>query len=181
MAVTSITVLDLSIKQVKLLMTLKFYRFDVISVGKLPDNWTEETLYQKHSSKLYNANIAHVFYLAGHIEPWGKGIEKIINFCKENNLPLPIYHINPSDIMVQFNAPERLVIDNFTNVTEKVTEKELEVLKLIMEDSGYTSSVLAEKIGVSRKTVSNRIRFLKRKNIIVRIGLDTKGYWKIIK
>lgn len=147
----------------------------------MPDNWTEETLYQKHSSEPYNPNIAHVLYLVGHIESWGRGIEKIINSCKENNLPLPIYPIHPTDIMVQFNAPERLVIDNFAKVTEKVTEKELEVLKLIMEDPGYTSSVLAEKIGVSQKTVSDRIRSLKQKNIIVRIGSDTKGYWKIIK
>lgn len=143
------------------------------------------TLYQKHSSKPYNPNIAHVFYLAGHIESWGRGIEKIMNSCKENNLPLPIYHVHPSDIMVQFNAPKRLVIDNFAEITEKVTErvteKELEVLKLIMEDPGYTSSVLAEKIGVSRKTISSRIRSLKQKNIIIRIGSDTKGYWKIIK
>lgn len=75
------------------------------NVGKLPDNWMEETLYKKHSSKPYNPNIAHVFYLAGHIESWGRGIEKIINSCKENNLPLPIYHINPTDIMAQFNVP----------------------------------------------------------------------------
>lgn len=77
--------------------------------------------------------------------------------------------------------PDRLIINNFAEVTEKVREKELEVLKLLMEDPGYTTSVLARKIGVSRKTVSNRIRSLKQKNIIIRIGSDTKGYWKIIK
>lgn len=63
--------------------------------------------------------------------------------------------------------PDRLIINNFAEVTEKVTEKvrekELEVLKLLMEDPGYTTSVLARKIGVSRKTVSNRIRSLKQK------------------
>lgn len=42
----------------------------ITNVGKLPDHWTEETLYQKHGSKSYNPNIAHVFYLAGHIESW---------------------------------------------------------------------------------------------------------------
>lgn len=66
------------------------------NVGKLPDNWTEENLYKKHGSRPYNPNVAHVFYLAGHIESWGRGIEKIFDSCKENNLPLPIYHVNPS-------------------------------------------------------------------------------------
>lgn len=153
----------------------------ISNVGKLSDNWTEETLYQKHSSKPYNPNIAHVFYLAGHIESWGRGIEKIINSCKENNLPLPIYHINPTDIMVQFNAPERLVIDNFAKVTEKVTEKEMKVLELLIENPGYTTSYIAEKLSLNRKTVSLRIKSLKEKGIIIRVGSDKKGYWKIIK
>ena len=29
----------------------------ITNVGKLPDHWTEETLYQKHGSKPYNPNI----------------------------------------------------------------------------------------------------------------------------
>ena len=53
----------------------------ITNVGKLPDHWTEKTLYQKHGSKPYNPNIAHVFYLAGHIESWGRGIEKIFDSC----------------------------------------------------------------------------------------------------
>ena len=28
----------------------------------------------KHASSPYNPNIAHVFYLAGFIESWGRGI-----------------------------------------------------------------------------------------------------------
>ena len=151
------------------------------NVGKLPDNWTEENLYKKHGSRPYNPNVAHVFYLAGHIESWGRGIEKIFDSCKENNLPLPIYHVNPSDIMVQFNAPDRLVIDNFAEVTEKVTEKEKMVLELLMEDPGFTTSYIAEKLSLNRKTVSLRIKSLKEKGVIVRVGSDKKGYWKIIK
>ena len=91
----------------------------ITNVGKLPDHWTEETLYQKPGSKSYNPNIAHVFYLAGHIESWGRGIEKIFDSCIENDLPMPKYYINPTDIMIEFDAPQRLVIDNFSKVTNK--------------------------------------------------------------
>lgn len=121
-------------------------------------------------------HIILMWHLAGHIESWGRGIEKIFDSCRENDLPLPIYHVNSSDIMIEFNAPDRLIIDNFV----KVTEKEKDVLKLLLEDPGYTTFVLAEKLGVSRKTISTRIRSLKQKGIIQRIGSDTKGYWKII-
>ena len=40
---------------------------------------------------------------------------------------------------------------------------------------------MAEKLGISRKTVALRIKTLKEKGIIERIGSDKKGYWKINK
>jgi ATP-dependent DNA helicase RecG len=65
-------------------------------------------------------------------------------------------------------------------VTERVTEKENEVLLLIQIDPGYTYADMAEKLSVSRKTISARIKSLKDKEIIRRIGSDTNGYWEII-
>ena len=38
---------------------------------------------------------------------------------------------------------------------------------------------MAEKLGVSRKTVSDRIKSLKEKGVIIRVGSDTRGYWNI--
>lgn len=64
-------------------------------------------------------------------------------------------------------------------VTERVTEKEKEVIELLRIDPGYTYADLVQNLKVSRKTVSDRIKALKDKGIIERIGSDTKGYWKI--
>ena len=64
-------------------------------------------------------------------------------------------------------------------VTEKVTEKEKEVIELLRIDPGYTYADLVQNLNVSRKTVSDRIKALKDKGIIERIGSDTKGYWKV--
>ena len=47
----------------------------VANCGQLPDNWTMENLLTKHPSRPFNPNIAYVFYLAGFIESWGRGIE----------------------------------------------------------------------------------------------------------
>jgi len=60
-----------------------------------------------------------------------------------------------------------------------VTEKEYEVIELLRIDSGYTYTDMAEKLGVSRKTISGRIKSLKEKGVIFRVGSDTKGYWNI--
>ena len=45
--------------------------------GNLPIGYTIDTLLGNHSSKPRNRNIANVFYKAGFIEAWGRGINKI--------------------------------------------------------------------------------------------------------
>jgi ATP-dependent DNA helicase RecG len=71
---------------------------------------------------------------------------------------------------------------NFTeNFTESLTDKELEVIKLIIENRGLTSTEMATRLGVTRQTIASRVRALKEKNIIRREGSDTKGYWEIIR
>lgn len=154
----------------------------IANCGQLPENWTIENLMSKHASKPFNPTIAHVFYLAGFIESWGRGIEKIMNACQKDGLPPPEYSINPSDSMIKFSAPENRIIQSKPiEVTEKVTEKDKEVLMLLIEDPSYTYNALSKKLNVSRKTVSVKIKSMKEKGIIERVGSDTKGYWKIVK
>ena len=61
----------------------------------------------KHASSPYNPNIAHVFYLAGFIESWGRGIEKICSACEKDGVPQPEYTINPGDIMIKIHRTGR--------------------------------------------------------------------------
>ena len=162
-------------------------RLYVANVGSLPEEWTLENLMQKHASKPYNPNIAHVFYLAGFIESWGRGVEKICEALKAENLPVPEYTIHPGDIMIKFTGPEDRIVrvskgvpDKVSDrVSEKVTEREKQLLMLIEEDPGYTKQVLAERMAVSRKTIGEYLKSLKEKDIIERVGSARKGYWKI--
>ena len=136
---------------------------------------------RKHASSPYNPNIAHVFYLAGFIESWGRGIEKICSACEKDGVPQPVYTINPGDIMIEFTAPEDRIIRSVTHkvtdrVTEKVTDrldaKSIQILTLISEDPAYTSTTIAEKLSVSRKTVSQKLKEMKEKDIIERDDRD---------
>ena len=164
----------------------------IANCGKLPENWTVENLMSKHASKPYNPAIANVFYLAGLIESWGRGIEKICQACEEDGSPAPVYTAHPGDIMIQFTASENRILRTFVEkvtdrvtdrvtdkVTDKVTDGEREILSLLAEDPAYTYTLLAQKLDVSRKTVSQRIKSLKEKGVIQRMGSEKKGYWKI--
>jgi len=162
-------------------------RLYVANIGSLPENWTLESLMHKHASRPYNPNIANVFYLAGFIESWGRGVEKICSALRTNDLPLPEYTIHPGDIMIKFTAPENWVIqsnkqfsDNFSdNFSDKLTDKERETLELLMKDPGYTTSELAEKLHVSRVSITKYLKTLKEKGLVERVGSDRSGYWKI--
>lgn len=160
----------------------------IANCGHLPENWTVENLFEKHASQPFNPNIAYVFYLAGFIESWGRGIEKICTVCKNDGVFQPEFTVHPQDIMIKFSAPEDRVVRTSTDrvtekvterVTEKVTETENQLLALLMEDPAYTYEALSKKLKVSRKTIGGLIKSLKSKNIICRVGSDTKGYWQI--
>ena len=159
-------------------------RLYVANVGSLPETWTLEKLMSKHASNPYNPDIAHVFYLAGFIESWGRGVEKIMRACEEDDLPLPEYDVTPGDIMIKFSAPEDRVVRVPRRVTDrvtvKVTDNKQALLDLLTEDPGYTMLQLAEKMHVSRKTIAQILSDFKEKRIIERVGSDRKGYWRIL-
>ncbi|MCM1090967.1 MAG: winged helix-turn-helix transcriptional regulator [Muribaculum sp.] len=69
-------------------------------------------------------------------------------------------------------------------VTEKVTEKvtdvtEKRIIMLLNENPKYKTVELAKMLGISRKTVSVKLKKLKEKGVIERVGSDKKGYWNI--
>ena len=164
-------------------------RLYVANVGSLPEDWTLEKLMNKHTSKPYNPNIAYVFYLAGFIESWGRGVEKICNALRAENLPMPEYTVNPGDIMIKFTGPEDRIIrvtDKVTNqvtgeVTDNVTDRERQLLHLLIEDPGYTMPQLAVKMTVSRKTVAGYLKNLKERGVIERVGTTRSGHWEILR
>jgi len=164
-------------------------------IGRLPEIWTAEKLMAKHTSAPYNPALANVFYLAGYIESWGRGVEKICLACKEDGVPNPEYSVSLGDIMIKFTAPEdriirtdgRLTDDHATekttrSVIKRITKAavwEQAIIELIRENPNYTTAELANELSVSRQMVSRRIKTLKDKGIIVRRGSPTKGYWEI--
>ena len=162
-------------------------RLYVANVGSLPEEWTLEKLLNKHTSKPYNPNIAYVFYLAGFIESWGRGVEKICNALRAECLPMPEYTVNPGDIMIKFTGPEDRIIrvtDRLSDqlsekLSDKLSDKEKLTLELLVEDPGYTSPQIADKMGVSRVSVTKYLKALKEKRLIERVGSDRKGYWKV--
>lgn len=157
----------------------------------LPFGWTAETLMHSHSSKPFNPDIARVFYRAGYIESWGRGIQKICDACKTLGAGEPEYIVHGGDIMLKFNALQSAKVsesiatknqDVTKNVTKNVSKnvtKETEILALLREDASMTTTEMAQKLSVNRRTVQRELEKLKKKNCIERKGGRRYGYWEI--
>ncbi|MBO7368555.1 MAG: hypothetical protein J6U24_08185 [Paludibacteraceae bacterium] len=57
-----------------------------------------------HDSIPYNPDMANVFYKAGYIESWGRGIQKICDACASLGAPAPEYSVIGHNIRIKFKA-----------------------------------------------------------------------------
>jgi len=58
-------------------------------------------------------------------------------------------------------------------------ELEKEVLDLIIEDPNYRVEEIADILDINRVTVNKKMKYLKQKNLIKRVGSCRNGYWVI--
>lgn len=160
----------------------------VSNCSMLPFGWTVETLLSAHVSKPYNPDIARVFYRAGYIESWGRGIQKIRDACKNLGAKEPEYIVHGEDIMVKFSALQSTEIlnskaqDVTKDVIKDVTKDisiEVKILALLKENASITTTEMAERLSVNRRTIQRGLDALKAKRKIERKGGKRYGYWEI--
>jgi predicted HTH transcriptional regulator len=54
------------------------------------------------------------------------------------------------------------------------------VFSLVKQNKNITATEISERLNISLSTVKRKIKVLKERGIIERIGSDKTGYWKII-
>lgn len=140
--------------------------------GQLPENWTVSNLLKRHSSKPYNPDIANTLFRSGYIESWGRGIEKMINFCQEAKIPAPIYLFETSDFLVVF----RKDIYNVEYLSGLgLNERQIKAVLYVKENSFITNSIY-QKINETKQTISSEeLQKLVSMEILKTTGLKGRG------
>ncbi len=77
-------------------------RLEVTSLGLLPPGVTVADLKRDHASRLRNPLIAGVFYRRGLIEQWGRGTQKIVEWCVAAGQPEPEFEEQAGAVVVRF-------------------------------------------------------------------------------
>lgn len=162
------------------------------NIGKLSEEITFDKLKKPHSSYPRNELLADIFFKAGFIEAWGRGTIKIVDKCKERNLPEPDFSEMTGGFLVSFFKPkatekERLeekpsekVTEKVTKrVTEKVTKNQSTILSAMRKNPHITVKELANMVGISERKIKENINKLKKLNLLERAGSARSGYWKV--
>ena len=153
---------------------------EVWNEGELPVGFTPDTLFEQHSSRPRNRNIANAFFKAGFIDAWGRGYKKIREGFESAGLPMPKVENFCGGVRVTFQR--KSATDTTTEkTTQKSVEKSVEkVWRLIKQDPYITTKQIADAVGLSTRGIEENIKKLKREGRIRRIGGDNGGHWEVI-
>ena len=77
-------------------------RVEIENAGHLPDELTVETIKQSHHSFPQNPTIADVLFKTTFLENWGSGVGRMVDACREANLPEPEFNQNSAFVWVTF-------------------------------------------------------------------------------
>ncbi len=120
-------------------------------------------------SEVRNRLLADLLSRTIYMEKAGTGIRRVKDACRAN------------DNIVNFDFTDAFWVtihSNKENVTENVTEKN--IIREILNNKNISTTELAGKFNVTRRTIARYINKLKEKGILERIVPDKGGYWKVI-
>lgn len=131
--------------------------------------------------------LAGVFYRAGYIEHWGRGIEKICDACKELGSDLPVYELRGNGLRVHFKALQSALIEHSkapkhqSDVLDGVLDDVLEdqIINVLQKKPKITQIQLAKLFNVSSRSLQRRMDELKLAGRIERVGGKRYGHWQV--
>ena len=125
-----------------------------------------ENLFAKHSSKPFNPKLAHVFFISGMIEAWGRGFDKIKAACNAlYDTPIPEYDISDGGIMVLCKPNEkylllmrkdRLGIDEsiMSRFRAEEASSVLQIMECVVANGSINNAEAREATGKSKSTIT---------------------------
>lgn len=147
---------------------------DKISIwneGSLPQGLTLEALKHSHSSRPRNPIIADVSFKGGYIDAWGRGTIKILDTCKQAELPEPEMKEQDGGFIVT------LFKDRFTE--EQLTKhglnnRQLKAVNFVKEKGKITNKEYQEINGTSDRTALRDLENLTELGLFIKEG-EKKG------
>lgn len=140
--------------------------------GELPENWTLDTLLEKHASRPFNPDIANALFRSGYIESWGRGTIKIIKECREAGIPEPIFSYGSSEFSVEIRKD--IYNEKYLQSLD-LNERQVKALLFTKNKGKITNSDYQILNDVSRETATRDFKELLEKHLIKPSGQKGAG------
>lgn len=131
--------------------------------GGLPKGLSIEQLKAKPQSIPRNPLIARIFYLAGYVERYGSGIQRILTSFAESGLPEPEFQTDTCGLTLKMQK------DIFTEkylAQMGLNERQRLALSYVLEKGEITNSALQQLVSVSRRTAAYDLSHLVKTGIL---------------
>ncbi|MFZ8802049.1 MAG: ATP-binding protein [Candidatus Calescibacterium sp.] len=153
---------------------IKIYddRIWIWNPGKLPPQIKLEELKKEHSSYPRNPLIANAFYLAGFIERWGSGTERMVQLCMEQGLPEPEYKEEFGGFSVYFYK------DIYTEENLRkmgLNERQIRAVMYVKQKGKITNKEYQMINGIKERMATLELNQLVERGIFRRVGTTGKG------
>lgn len=140
--------------------------------GLLPDELNIEMLKEKHPSHPRNKNIADIFFKAGYIEAWGRGISMIMDTCRKAGLPEPTIEEVAGGMQITF------LKDLFSEDYLKrlgLNERQIEAVAYVKKNGSINNSVYQQINDIGKTTATEDLQTLVEKKIFKQTGGKGRG------
>ena len=151
-------------------------KIEIYNPGCFPEDLTPYDFIVKNlPSYKRNKLILDVLFRSKDVEKSGTGFQRVNELCRECGV---LWNFRKEAYGFFFEFIRTNVHEN-VHIFEQLSEVEVYIYNLIKNNLNFTKSELAKKINKSQKTVQRIISSLVKKDLIVRVGSNKKGYWKV--
>lgn len=163
--------------------------------AELPPGWTAGKLLRAHPSCPFNPLVAATFFRAGEIEAWGRGIERILDACRDAGTPAPVIQYEHRDFWFEFpfgRAYTEAVLGGGTtqDTTQETTQeharmgtdsrRQESIIAALRAEPTLTRRVLAERIGLTPDGVKYHLAKLTAAGRLRHTGSTKAGRWEVL-
>lgn len=165
---------------------------EIWNEGTLPEGYDENVLYNKHSSKPRNRNIADTMFKAGFIDTWGRGYKKIRDGFEMAGMPMPKVQNFCGGVQVTIERTRFMQMSSVTNnggnfggsggslAVVQLSERQRRICNTIRDNPKVTVEQMASALSIAKRTLERELSALQKMGVLLREGNTSAGHWVII-
>ncbi len=199
---------DYSIKGTEIQIKMFDDRLVFESPGRLPGLVRADNIRHTHFSR--NPKIAQFLRAYNYVKEFGEGINRICTELESRGVDVPVFHTDAFILKVTLKAEfmekhiamdmvsgnEPRTVNVAVNNMAELSERQRDILKIIGREGSdneenvalnvalnvaVNTKLLAENLGLNRKTIQRDLNSLQKRGIIRWVGADKNGHWEVVK